>query len=202
MPIAFVDIETTGTDPNRHHIWEIAIVRPDLATPSYCVQLAVDLRTADPGALRITNFYDRHSSERLLGDERTVAKTVAGLLSNTRLAGNVISFDAAFLDSWLRQKGQAPAWDYHLIDVEAIAVGYLMAELRDPDQTKEKYRSLEKQDRHKALVSLYDKWSSKTISELLGVPLPEQAHTALGDAKHALAMYEAVCGPFPRHRHV
>lgn len=73
-PVCFVDTETTGLDPDRHQIWEVALILPDGA--GYVWQLPVDLARADPIALNIGRFHERrvpemptwepHKSERIL----------------------------------------------------------------------------------------------------------------------------------------
>ncbi len=70
--IAAVDTETTGLDPSRHDVWEIAIIRPDLplgsTTGPYDLKRSTlihtppDLSKADPTSLRINRFYEPPSS--------------------------------------------------------------------------------------------------------------------------------------------
>src|SRR5215216_5671376 len=58
--IVFIDTETTSLAPDRH-IWEIAMIRRhegERKVASFFV--TVDLRHADPFALKLTRFYDRH----------------------------------------------------------------------------------------------------------------------------------------------
>jgi hypothetical protein len=71
-----------------------------------------------------------------------------------------------------------PSWHYHLIDVEALAVGYLAgrgsADLFHPSALP---------------------WKSDDLSAALGITVrDEDRHTALGDAKWARAIYDAVMG--------
>lgn len=138
-----MDTETTGLDPERHQIWELALIY-DGHQIEY--QLPVDLAVADPTGLRVGRFYERRhaitpTADSLSGlcrvrydgkDKWTTglpasyhAATVARILDGRHLVGAVPSFDAAFLLRWLNQHGQAATWHYHLIDVEVLAVGYL-----------------------------------------------------------------------------
>lgn len=127
--IVYVDIETTGLDPERHQPWEIALVTDRWAE---CWQVPVDLAVAEPGALRISGFYDRshqvHRHEQLASPLR-VAEAVAAATAGKYLAGAVPSFDATFLDRFLRRHGHGPAWRHRLICVESVAAGALREDL-------------------------------------------------------------------------
>lgn len=184
MTLAFVDTETTGLDPSRHEVWELAII---VDGKEYQWQLPVDLTRADPTGLRIGRFYERRSAiapTGSVGRQHRVmwpssekwesvglpvsdtAETVARLLDGRHMVGAVPSFDAAFLTRWLNAHGQAATWHYHLVDVEALAAG--RGQWEPP-------------------------WNSNDLSSSVGVD-PEQfdRHTALGDARWAKAIYEAV----------
>jgi DNA polymerase III epsilon subunit-like protein len=153
--LAFLDLETTGLDPERHHIWEIgAIVRGHREAKfngEWNIQMRPRLDAADPMALRISRYYERrhlvlkdHQTEAFVIDRPAyqkltggaggrwyecnrmhVAGIVAEMLDGAQLIGCVPSFDAAFLTQFLRRHWQAPTWHYHLIDVEQLAVGWL-----------------------------------------------------------------------------
>lgn len=183
MSVAFVDCETTGLDPDRHEMWELAII---VDQQEYAWQLPVDLAKADSAALRIGDFYTRrvqisrgsavanvhrvrwprNGGFEAAGHVRDTAETVATLLDGRHLVGAVPSFDASFIAPWLRVHGQAPTWHYHLIDVENLAAGKLGVE---------------------------PPYSSEDLSRAIGVPPSRyERHTALGDARWAKAIYEAV----------
>lgn len=114
--LAFIDIETTGLDPERHEVWEIAYHRSDL---HYRVmQLPVTLQHADPDALRINRFHARRDSAVSEAQARSLLlEELAGAI----LVGNNVAFDAAFLRAFL---GSAP-WHYHIVDVKALVAGKL-----------------------------------------------------------------------------
>lgn len=213
--LAFVDTETTGLDPERHEVWEIAVIIRGHRTPGsdgeYLWQLLPDLAKAEPTALRINRYYERHAftatnrdmleaagvaiisdptisdgqaartasltSPKLRGayTRRAHAAELAELLDAAHIVGSVPWFDTAFLAKYLRANGHAPSWHYHHIDVEALAVGAL-AQLDDP---------------------LTPPWSSDAITTQLGIPPadPADRHTALGDARWAMAAYDAALGP-------
>lgn len=193
---AFVDTETTGLDADRHQIWEVALIVDD-DEHHWC--LPVDLGRADPAALRISGFHDRqcvygdlackidksHTHVPVSG----FATRFAGLTRGRHLVGAVVSFDEERLRKLLRANGACPEWHYHLIDVEGLAVGYL-AGVHD---ALVRYGRASSPDgvHHPPMVSL--PWKSEDISRALGVdPAQFDRHTALGDARWAKAIYEAV----------
>jgi len=162
-PIVFVDTETTGLDPSRHEVWDIGLILGDTGEAIEW-HLWPDLSRADSNSLRLTDFYGR-TATWTWDDPAHVAKRFATLTSGKHLVGAVPSFDAAFLAPFLRAHGQAPAWHYHLVDVEALVAGYLRIE---------------------------PPWDSDELAEAIGVPRLDGKHTAIGDARWAKAVYDAV----------
>jgi len=189
--LAFVDCETTGVDPERHEMWELAIVTvapwdDDHEPGEWTWQLPVDLAKADPQGLTVGRFYERRRRLPRLGGGALVrypasaehgwdhvpvtdaAQQAADLLDGTHLVGAVPSFDASFIGRWLRANGQAPVWHYHLVDVEALVAGH---------------------------SGIAPPWDSAVLSESVGVdPGRFERHSALGDARWAQALYLAVLG--------
>lgn len=171
--VVFVDTETTGLDPDLHQIWEVALI--DVHGEERIWHLPVDLGHADPVALRISRYHERHGSCGVQVGPHSVdlfAREFAALTRGKHLVGAVVSFDAERLAKLLRANGECPEWHYHLIDVEALAVGFLSA--------------------HGADVPL--PWDSQQLTELLGLEVPDDdvKHTAVGDARWARQIYNAV----------
>jgi len=161
----YIDTETSGLDPQRNEIWEIALVSDDDEDAVWL--LPVDLSRAEPDALRIGRFYERWSHTKTTPLVEA-ADAIARLTAGAHLVGVNPAFDAAFLSVFLRANGYCPAWEYHLVDVLALAAGKLAAE---------------------------PPWSSRVLSTAVGVnPEDYDRHTALGDACWAKAIYEAVIG--------
>lgn len=187
-PLVFLDLESTGLDPDRHEPRQIAVVvrghRDPGSDGEWVWQLKPDLELADPAALRIGRYYAREQvsphggTGRLLaspwlerGTEpssaRAVAERLAVLLDGAYLIGAVPSFDAGFLDRLLRRNAQCPTWHYRLVCVETLTAGHF----------------------GRLVGGLAD------CARELGVPVdPEVAHTALGDARLARDIYDAVMG--------
>jgi len=183
--LCFLDLETTGLEPDRHEVYEIGlIVREPGSSPDleWRWWLPIDLGRADPNALKIGRFFERRppqsrtwsgalqwapdSGKVEQADTWEVAASVMELTAGAHLVGAVPSFDAGFLAPLLRTRGCCPAWHYHLVDVEALAAGLLQAE---------------------------PPWKSNDLSRKVGIE-PDQfdRHTALGDARWAKAIYDAV----------
>ena len=197
-PVAFVDCETTGLDPDRHEIWEVGLILPDGSEHEW--QLPVDLSRADPMALKIGGFHERRGvySDRREGTPMSshlfFAHEFVKLTNGLHLAGAVVSFDADRLWRLLRASGECPMWNYHLIDVEALAAGWLLGVRHDAaDMAGEASDAMTE---HAAnVVTARPPWNSTELSLAVGVN-PDQfdRHTALGDARWAAAIYEAVMG--------
>lgn len=194
-PLCFVDTETDGVHPSRRP-WEIAVIRrePDGTAAEWRSYVDIDLSTADPFGLRVGRFYDRHPLGRHLahGDDwsipsfadsdylsaREAAHEVAKRTHGAHVVGCVPNFDTDVLAGLLRAEGLTPAWHYHLCDVENLTVGFL-AGRGEP---------------------IAPPWSSDDLGRALGVepPAEDERHTALGDARWAMRLYDAVMAGGPR----
>jgi hypothetical protein len=174
------------------------MIRPDVkGTAETQFFVEVDLSEADPMGLKIGGFYERHPVGRDLRGERPddaegwpqpltarqAAWTVEQWTHGRHIVGAVPNFDAEVLDRLLRSQGILPAWHYHLIDVEALAVGYLARE----------YRYEYGHDNPPAIPL---PWKSDALSKEIEVALPnrKERHTAMGDAQWAYRILEKVFG--------
>lgn len=191
--LCFIDTETTGVHPGRL-AWEIALIRrDDTGERERTIQVTdVDLSNADPFGLNIGGFYERHvdydgkrEDDVLYMTEADAATFIEDWTRGAHLVGAVPDFDARTLDPMLRRHGLIPAWHYHLVDVEAMAVGWLNAR--------------HAASRHGATdprLPIAPPWKSDTLSMMCGVNPPSEAerHTALGDARWAMRWYDAMTG--------
>lgn len=183
--VAFVDTETTGLDADRHEIWEVGLIVDE---QEYLWHLPVDLGRADPIALKIGGFHGRYGpgkGEHLRGARVTplpqFATEFAGMTRGRHLVGAIVSFDEERLRKLLRANGACPEWHYHIMDVEALAVGWLAA--------NSSWRTEE------GALPVVLPWNSDDLSRSVGVaPEMFDKHTAMGDARWAKAIFERVMG--------
>jgi hypothetical protein len=145
----------------------------------------IDLSTGDPFGLRVGRFYERHPLGQTLStlgrpwvdawgmSKNMAARTVARLTHGATVVGINPSFDTHTLDRLLRAHGLLPSWDYTPICAKTLALGYL--------------RGWGNKD-----VSL--PYRTDDLVEALGIePPPEdERHTAMGDARFAMRIYDAV----------
>jgi len=139
-----VDTETTGTDPERHDIWEIAVIElpDDGPRVEHAWRILPDLAVADQAALQVSGFYERTAgmlpekhgevcdfaagAAARRSDPAALAAVLASLLSGATWLGAVPAFDEKFIAPFLRLHGQGPAWKYRLRDLGSMAYGYLL----------------------------------------------------------------------------
>lgn len=191
-PIAFVDTETLGLDPDKHAIWEVGLIRynPETGdTDEYLWQINLtpeQLADGDPIGMGIGRFSERYYRATAFPPD-IFAMAFADLTAGAHLAGAVVSFDEERLRRLLLSKGVSPGWHYHIIDIEAMAVGYLNGCTAGANARDGGYRQTPE-------VARVLPWKSDALTEALGVPpVPEyERHTALGDARWALRLYQAM----------
>lgn len=214
-PLVFLDTETTGVHPGRQ-VWEVAMIRRDdegQRETSFFVD--VDLSDADLFGLNIGRFYERHPlgkeirqggrNRPLLGvrSQQETAEKVAHWTHGAHVVGAVPNFDAEVLGKLLRDNALVPSWHYHLIDVEALALGYLWGKQAGWDESSDwLWQIHETRDcglpmpgkATRPAVTL--PWKSDLLTSLIGLdPTPEdERHTAFGDAKWAMRIYDKVTG--------
>ena len=160
-PLYFLDVETTGLDPELHDVWEIAFARED--GPIRSVIVPHSLQTADPKALEINRYWQRfphgatddgHHLDAVIRLELTGA-TIVG--SNPRFDTNMlrarwgvepwhhrlvnVAEGAMWLFGWDRPKGLAD------VSAELRKRGYVIPEpdhtaARDVEATRAVYNAL------------------------------------------------------------
>lgn len=205
--VCFVDTETISLDPDVEPtpIWEVALITPD--DREHVWQFPVDEMKADPFALNIGAWWDRHWNElhsvsqanaiyeahspksrlpnspetgSLVKPNREWCEYFRNLVGTNHLAGAVVSFDEERLRRLLRRNGVLPRWHYHVVCVEALAAGWLAGHPPTFEAVQADYRP---------------PWDSEALSRAVGVdPKDFDRHSALGDARWAKAVFEAVMG--------
>lgn len=191
MKLIFVDTETTGLDVRKHHIWEVAVIvrEPGLDDVELLWQVRPDLTEAEPKALEIGRYEERFvvpdgwEAACVLDGKATFRLTLPEFLTDLQdelrdgvLIGSNPAFDDRFLTALMQDHGMRTPWHYRPDDVVAMAAGWLYA--------------------HGETAALGRPWKSYEISEAVGVPRPtaEAGHTALGDARWARDLYDAITG--------
>lgn len=191
-PVCFVDTETLGLDADHHPIWEVGYIGPD--GREVCWQLELTPRQitlAHPKALEIGRFSDRYEPD-LAVTRRDFCAQFAALTDGLHLAGAVISFDEERLRRLFWAEGVQPGWHYHIIDVESLAAGWLMGSFNACQSVGNPEADGPTAMEAGAAVP---PWNSNDLSLAVDVdPEDYDRHTALGDARWAKAIYEAVMG--------
>jgi len=180
-PLVFVDCETTGLDPQAQP-WEVYALRrdPDGTSRELHVFVRHDLERAARLPVRFRADY----AARYPATSAVPRSGAAVLLSRflhtgadtpaVHLVGVNPAFDAAVLARLLLAHSHPLPWSHHLVDVLALAAGYLAGRGRP----------------------LPPPWSSDDIGAAVGAVAPtEGRHTARGDALWAMAIYDAVTTP-------
>jgi hypothetical protein len=181
--LAFLDVETSSTDPRTGDLWELAMILEPLRADEGQVfsielvwQFPISLVHADPRSLEINGYWDRcyfaqpgnagaTDLVRVVGHCQpgltprqcpgvVVATEIARVLRGAWLVAANVAFDDAFITKMLRRYDVCRTADYHMVEVESFAAG--AAGLQPP-------------------------WKLDTAAAAVGVyPAGFERHTALG----------------------
>lgn len=131
--LVFLDIETTGLDPDRHHVWEIAYANE--RGPVKCFQVEHTTTGADPVALRINGWADRVKPEYVDRDRDYDVVTFEGasrlhgmelrLLIEALRGNHVVASNPSFDTAFLRKLIGHEPWHHRKIDIGSLAMGIL-----------------------------------------------------------------------------
>lgn len=116
MTFVYCDVETTGLDPDKHEIWEIAYAVDDQPIERSFVPHRIDAKTS-PEALKVGGYADRYNAAEISDGEHWEYEVSQALVGATLVGANP-SFDAAFL----RKRWGVSPWHHRLLDVETYAM--------------------------------------------------------------------------------
>lgn len=195
--VCFAHVETTGTDPRGHHLWEIGLIRRDLADAGrvpdveYAWQVRPDMRFADPRALQIGRFYQRckpkapgaghvlthpelprAARELDPGPRKPVGQlpqSIAGELAELLDEATLVAINVDSAAAFLTKflRGNGQCPTWNHHKVEALCLAAGHLHLPPP-------------------------WTSGSITAALGVAAEKDRHTGLGDARLVRDIYDAV----------
>lgn len=125
MSLVYLDTETTGLDPMKHDVWEIAYAVDGGEIQS--AFLPMDrFHNADVNALIIGGFDKRFQAPVDQWATHDFDNALRQALSGNTLVGANPAFDAAFLQyAWWQTHENPKPWKYRLFDIEAYAMGAL-----------------------------------------------------------------------------
>lgn len=194
-PLAFVDTETTGLDPFLHDAWEIAVIlRSDGRDEEHVYRIRPDLTNAEPKALEVNRYHERTTADDWQwDDQQTAAQRLYGLLNGAVLVGSNPGFDAEMLTHLFgRYYANPRPWNYRPVDITTLAAGSLYG--RAAEWTR---RDCNAHWYSKVSNAVGWPWKSYEVSRHVEVepPAGNAAHTALGDARWARDVYDAVTIP-------
>jgi DNA polymerase III epsilon subunit-like protein len=207
--LVFLDLETTGLDSRIHTITEIGMISADKAEEVWVCLFPEERQAADPTSLGVTGYnrirgrrdgaarvqklikngsgYTSRTIYPDLDRRLDLAVELAERLDGKILAGCNVKFDQEFLDRWMRRHGATPTWDYHVLDIPTYAAGVWNAKGRfiTPGVT---------------LGMIPPPFKTSKLSKAFAVCEPEEAHTALGDARWGKLLYETVQSEHTQHQ--
>lgn len=220
-PIVFLDTETTGLHPTRE-AWEVGMIKQDRGVQervSFFVDYSdLDMATADPFALNIGKFWERHpditgenTRDFILQpyEESREAITSQDYDDLAKLPVLLRAVDAAILVADFTRGahivGAVPSFDTETLDPLLRKHNQLPGwhyHLTDVETLAIGYlNAMLAQipgdflgwDRAVIHSALQPPWSSRELGKILGVEQEESTlHTALGDAQWACDMYTRI----------
>ena len=124
--LAFVDVETTGLNPQLHEIIEISIIKvcPVKGQTNYTSKVKpVHIEYATEEALRINGYNAK--DWRSAPDADMVFSKVSEMLAGCILVGHNVRFDEEFISETLHRLGLRCRYERRMIDTVTLALEHL-----------------------------------------------------------------------------
>lgn len=125
LDLVFVDVETSGLDPAKHDLLEVAAVRVnpffEVGIRYWSKVIPPDgwLERADSKALKVCGYEESAWADA--APLSTALDRLSTVLDGAVVCGHNVQFDLAFLRSGYELAGLPfPAVDYHVIDTSAL----------------------------------------------------------------------------------
>lgn len=168
-PLIWLDIETTGLNPEQHEIIEFAAHRTTDGVECRIKIKPEHPETAHPQALEVTGYTDEKWADAIPLKEalERIAAFAKGCDARPMSAGQNVNFDLGFLKAAFKAHGIKYPFHYHSVDTMTLA--------------------------HEHLRLLGQKSISlDAVCDTLGIS-NEGAHTALADVRRTKAVYHKLC---------
>lgn len=126
--LVFIDLETTGLDVTKHEITEIGcmIVNGENfeIIEEYSAKVKPDhINTASKEALKLTGYTEEKWGDSV--DLRVAIEKVSEMTKGGMITGWNVAFDWAFIEAAFRKLKIESNFNYHKVDVQAIAYAVL-----------------------------------------------------------------------------
>ena len=125
-PLIFIDIETSGLDPDFHEIPEVAVIRIETSGQETIYHAKVhplNIERSNSKALEINGYNSKDWREASTPAE--TAAQLESILAGGMLIGHNIKFDVAFISELLNNHNKLQRWDRRLIDTIVLAHEHL-----------------------------------------------------------------------------
>ncbi len=201
--ICFLDLETTGTDPDRHELWEIGLIvrdpdanqdvplldrQPGQGDREYAWQVVpTRMDLADPRALRVGRYYDRiRVTGQGAGYELTVPRTAGGIgrhQPGPDVTANDVAAEVARLIDGSVVVAVNVAFDVWFM--EKFLRGHFQCPTWD-------YHYVEALSLAAGHLKMPPPWTSTAVTDALAVAAEKDRHTGLGDSRIVRDIYDTV----------
>ena len=168
--ICFLDTETTGLDPQKAEVIEVAVIRrePDGTESRFHTLIKPErIEDAHPKALKINGYADDASRWDTAPTMSEVGDHIADFCRNSVICGHNVSFDETMIAANFKRSEVRRRVPYHKIDTITLAWEHLIP------------------------MGL-DRVGMDAIRDFLGWS-KEGAHTAMKDAEDAKCLYDLLC---------